>query len=784
MRKLLISIALLLCGLSITSAANVDIQPCGGRIFRVRISSDDSFRESLLERYGILKTDWDACGVIREEHDGRIVLKTQSSSLVFDTKAMTMNVTDAEGRALMGEISFFQPDTPEVVSMNGQIKSAFSDIAAGAGHGAVIGDDAGVPESDLSEGGDPAKGSIIAVTLRDGERFYGGGSTSRNHINHRGELLRMHTTYQRSEIPMPFMMSSEGWGIFNNTTFRNYWDVGQSESDLLKIYTPCTEFDFYIFLGGSMPAVLDLYTQLTGRTYLLPKWAYGFCFGPHEGEDQWDILHDAVAFRSAGVPCDVFWLEPQWMEKRYDFTTSKKVNSKMFDFEPYWKVDQYPKTEYNRLFVGKLHNMGFHLGLWLCEDYDLSLVEEDVIAAREGRPVSGQEHWMDHLKPFMDLGVDGFKLDPARTINEHPSRKYFNGRTDLEMHNLDQVLLGKQMKAMSRDHTGRRSWHHYCAGWSGSQHFSAATSGDNGGGKTALFDQLNLGMSGFMNLTCDVMNVSADEEMQSLHFGSFLPWMQVNSWYSMMQPIYYNDTQKTIYRNCIKLRYELLPYIYSNAIEGFLTGMPMTRSMPLEFPGDSRCDDLWDQFLCGPSLLVGVFTDSVYLPRGTWFDAWTGRRVDSVGESVTLPVPSDRAGILLVRGGAIIPCLSDDLQYVGSEPFHRFRLRVFPVEGESSYDFRDCDAESYGYENGRIATRHISCTRHGRDVRIVLNSVEGEFENMPSRTSWEMVVRLDSKPSKVAVNGRTVKGWKFADGFLSLDAGPCSKDECLTVNIR
>ena len=74
--------------------------------------------------------------------------------------------------------------------------------------------------------------------------------------------------------------------------------------------------DFYLMFGNSMPDVINYYTAITGRPYLLPKYAYGLCFGPNMLEDQFDILNDAVRFREMGVPCDLFWLEPQWMEKR------------------------------------------------------------------------------------------------------------------------------------------------------------------------------------------------------------------------------------------------------------------------------------------------------------------------------------------------------------------------------------------------------------------------------------------------------------------------------------
>ena len=199
----------------------------------------------------------------------------------------------------------------------------------------------------------------------------------------------------------------------------------------------------------------------------------------------------------------------------------------------------------------------------------------------------------------MDNGVDGFKIGPARTIDEHPNFKYYNGHTDKEMHNLNQILLPKQMYKMMREHTGLRSWHHYTAGWSGTQHWSASTSGDNGGGRTALFDQLNLGMSGFLNTSCDVMNVNKDEELQSLHFGLFLPWVQINSWYSLHQPFYFPEKEKKMYRDYVKLRYALMPYIYSAALEGAQTGMPVVRSMPLMFPDDRKTDDMVYQYMFG-----------------------------------------------------------------------------------------------------------------------------------------------------------------------------------------
>lgn len=767
--------------LTTDNGLNVSVQACSDNIFRIKLSPRPYFAESLLERYGIIKTDWESTGIQTIEGKDTYTFSTDTHILTLDLKKNCFKVGTKGGDTLISELSFVSAD-PLCHKLAGTINAKYSDLHV-ASNGGIIGDDDGsISEKDKVESGDPDKSSIISIALKEGERFYGGGSTSREHIQHRGELLRMHTTYQHTEIPMPFMMSSEGWGIFNNTTLKNFFDIASTDKDRLNIYTPCDEVDFYIFLGDTMPEMIDMYTRLTGRTYLLPKWAYGLCFGPNMREDQWDILSDAVNFRQSDVPCDVFWLEPQWMAKRYDFSTKKKFNSALFSPEPYWLEDKYPKQLHNRLFIGKLRSMGYHLGLWLCEEYDLSVKEEDDIALREHRDTSGMEHWMDHLTNFLDLGVEGFKLDPARTIDEHTFRKYYNGLTDREMHNLNQVLLPKQMKEMTQTHTGKRSWHHYTAGWSGTQHWSASTSGDNGGGKTALFDQLNLGMSGYMNTSCDVMSVPRELEMQSLHFGMFLPWVQINSWFSMMQPFYYNQHEQTLYRNSVKLRYELLPYIYSCAIEGTMNGMPIVRSMPLVFPDDRNVDDCCYQYMFGPSLCVGIFTDEIYLPSGTWTDAWTGEKIVSAGEKFKRDCPEDRAGLLYIREGAIIPCM-ENRQYIGTEPLENFIIKVYPSK-ESSYTMYDCDAESYGYEKGLVAATGFTCTQDDKHTEFNIGAVEGGFEGMPQTRSYKLEFNLTKKPSRILVNGLRRKDWTWKDGKACISISGVPVKDSTNVIIR
>lgn len=767
----------------INDGLTVSVEACSGSIFRIKVSPRKDFTESLMERYELIKTDWSEVKTDISDKGGVWTLKTPEYSLVINKKTGVMTVKDAKGGKVIREVRFLPEKEGLCGEMRSFINEKYADLKVADNGGGIIGDDNGkFGEVDKHEIPAADAVSILSFSMEDGERFYGGGSTSRDHIQHRGEFLRMWTTYQQTEIPMPFMMSSRGWGVYNNSTRKSFFDIGSQQKTKFNIINTFDEADFYLMMGKDMPAVLNEYTLVTGRTYVLPKWAYGLCFGPNMREEQFDILNDAVRFRQFDVPCDVFWLEPQWMEKRYDFSTKKKWNYDRFSPEPYWLQDQYPKTMHNRLFIGKLRSMGFHLGLWLCEEYDLSIQEEDIIAERTGGKLSGQEHWMDHLTVFMDQGVEGFKLDPARTIDNHTNWEYYNGRTDKEMHNLNQVLLPKQMRELGRKYNGKRTWHHYCGGWSGTQRWTASTSGDNGGGKTALYDQLNLGMSGFLNTSCDVMSVPRELEMQGLHFGLFLPWVQINSWFSMMHPFYYAKEEQDIYRFYVKLRYSLAPYIYSMALEAAQNGMPIVRSMPLCFPEDRNCDDMTYQYMFGDNFCVGIFTNEIYLPKGTWTDAWSGEKIVSKGETFTREYPSDRAGLLFIREGAIIPT-QPDVEYLGARPFDRVILKVYP-HGDSAYTMLDDDGESYEYENGGIASTLFESHERDGGVEVVVNPVQGSFKGMPSEREYSFRIQRDARPSSVSVNGTAVEGWTYEDGMVCLSAGKVGVGEKIVVSVR
>lgn len=764
--------------ISLENGKFMQIQICTENIIRFRIQSKNEFQESLMERYGILKTDWK--DVKFQLISDRKTENIQFGNFVSNVNKQTGEVSlkDLKGKVIIEHIGFSNYNASICSELGQSLESYFGKDKKGGG---IIGD-AGYTgqQTEYVEIGDIKTSSVLDISLENNERFYGGGNTSRTNIQHLGTALRMWATYQKTEIPSPFIMSSNGWAIFNNTTFKNYFDVGRFKNDKLYIYNTDENIDIFLMLGNSMPELINLNTMLTGKPYLLPKWAYGLAFGGNTMEDQIDVLNDAVSFRDEKIPCDIFWLEPQWMAKYYDFSTSKKWNQNKFVGETSWNEPYFPKSEGKTLFVRKLHNLGYKLALWLCIDHDLTVAEEDHLVERAGKSPSGQEHWFDHLTNFIDQGVDGFKLDPGMTLDEHPERKYFNGHTDKDMHNLNQILLSKQMYETFRGHKGIRSFHHYCGGYAGVQHWGASTSGDNGGGKGALFDQLNLGLSGFLNTSADVLE-GIDDNKAGLHLGFFLPWVQINSWYSLHHPWFMSPIEKETFRFYAQLRNALSPYIYSAALYGSQTGMPILRAMPLVFPEDRTVDNMIYQYMFGENLLVSVFSDSIYLPKGNWINYWSGKQY-SGGKTIQCKVPENRGGLLFIKGGAIIP-YQKPMQYIGEHSADTLILKIYP-DNKSSYTLLEDDGKTFDYEKGNIARTQFECIQANDKTDFIIHPVVGSFVGIHNSRSYQLEISVDKKPGQIWVNGNKTEDWHYTEsGLLKLTVYQKSSSEKQTITI-
>jgi alpha-glucosidase (family GH31 glycosyl hydrolase) len=243
-----------------------------------------------------------------------------------------------------------------------------------------------------------------------------------------------------------------------------------------------------------------------------------------------------------------------------------------------------------------------------------------------------------------------------------------------------------------------------------------------------------------------------------MHFGFFLPWVQVNSWYGLHHPWYLKPDEKETFRYYAQLRNSLFPYIYSAAIQGSQTGMPILRAMPLEFPDDRNVDNMIYQYMFGENLLVSVFSDSIYLPRGTWTNYWTGEKYEG-GKTVHCIVPENRGGLLFIRGGAIIP-YQKTMQYIGEHPVDTLILKIFP-QNQSSYTLWEDDGRSFDYEKGIIAKTMFECIDTDKETEFIISPCQGSYTGISGSRTYQLEIESPNRPLQVMINGSRTEDWNY-----------------------
>lgn len=697
--------------------------------FRVRISKEDVFQESPLNRYGILRKEWPDHPCEIYEENNILHCKTSEAQLC-------VQLTDGQ----------FTLQNPE---------------------GTIITHSHSAPQLGRKAGFD------ADFHLNDNEKLYGLGDVTRDRIQMRGTKFEMWIQDVSQYIPIPWLMSTQGWGLLINTTRRHVLDIGQTDSEILSFSSKQGELDFYLFAGESLPTLLDHYTELAGRPMVLPAWAYGLTFVCNQQANAREMLEDGLHFREHGLPCNVLGLEPGWMEKNYDSSVDKKWHPERF-YLPFWS-EKGPDT-----FLSAARRMGFKISMWLCCDYDFLYEAErrvqqaDINVAQEkekefhsaayehdeniaveirmDKITKREEAWFEHLKKFVDQGVSAFKLDGAYQVCEFPDRLWGAGlsdavMTDEQMHNLYPLLYNQQMNVGFREHTnGLRPLIYSAGGYTGIQQFSATWAGDTGGGAEPLVSLLNHGLTGHSNTTVDMHIFSA----AGIHFGFLQPWSQLCSWAYWRHPWFLGDELEPIFKFYANLRSQLHPYIYSLAHIAAKTGMPILRAMPLMFTDDSSSDSLLTQYMLGDAFLVGAFDKNIHLPQGRWIDFWTGERYSGPVD-MAYQEPEGRGGPLFLREGAIVP-LGPRMDYWKQKPVDAIELHIFPA-AQSSFVLTEDDGVTYDYTQGVIRETTYECRQNKKEVVVEISEGKGEYAEAPATRIYTIVLYLDERPSRVVVNG-------------------------------
>lgn len=680
--------------LRLTDGSHFRIQYIARHTFRIRISPSGDFREPPLNRYGILQSgaeapDWE------EVEDGSpdLVLQTAEISVRIDRHTGSLQFVDGSGAFLTRTV---QP-----------------------------------PRSR------PGGGFEAAFLLADSEKIYGLGDSSYESIQKRGHTADLQLKRNVTHVPVPYLMSSAGWGLLINTTYKHTADIGRSDRHLLALQGSGGEFDVYWFAGSSYGQLLERYTRIAGRPRLLPIWAYGLTFLCNQYANAREVIEDGRNFRREDIPCDLLGLEPGWMEKHYDYSTSKNWHPERFSI-PFWNPTG-PRT-----FISTLKRMGFKISLWLNCRHDLTSEEERRLS---GTPAASVEPWYDHLKKFVDQGISAFKLDGCFLDGTFEPDRWANGMSTEELHHLYVMLLAKQMHQGYADQTGQRPLLFSMTGYTGIQSYAVnwtIFSGEDG--DKSMVTLMNHAMSGQPYAVSD-MDVFSPA---GIHLGFLQTLSLVNSFAYWGHPSLLDESLMEMYRRYAKLRYQLLPYLYTAAQTAASTGMPVLRPFPLAFPDDPRSDGVLHQYMLGDSLLVAAFTEQVYLPEGVWIDYWTGDRHIGPQDLAYTP-PKEAGGPLFVRAGAIIP-VWPPLSHIQPPLPERIGLHVYP-HGHSTFRLYEDDGISHQYLQNRYAFTEIHCQADRRQVSVTIGLRVGEYDGMPDNRSYDLYVHIERKPMYVMVNG-------------------------------
>lgn len=624
--------------------------------------------------------------------------------------------------------------------------------------------------------------------LQEGERFIGLGEKT-GPLDRRGQGYQNWNTdayaYGTGTDPLyssiPFYLGIHHnlqYGIFFDNTHKSFFNFGASNNRFSSFSADTGEMNYYFIYGNTVADIIREYTHLTGRMEMPPIWSIGYQQCRYSYYPDKEVLSLAKTFRDKDIPADVIVFDIHYMDQYKIFTWSKK------DFSD-------PKG-----LIEHLREMGFEVVL-MCDPgikvesgykaYEDGIKEDVFIKYPDGTNYSGQvwpgwchfpdftnpaarKWWKEQFTDYVNLGVKGFWNDMneiATWGNMLPENMEMNFEGLKSTIRRGRNVYGFQMARSTYEGTkallgGKRPFNLTRSSYSGIQRYSAVWTGDNVAYNEHMMLGVrmvsNMGLGGIAFAGYDVGGFVGDATTKLfarwVSLGAFSPFFRGHSMINSRdtEPWAYGEEVEQISRNYIKFRYQLLPYIYSLFHDASQTGLPVQRSLAIDYPHNYKVYDgqFQNQYLFGPYFLVApVESDKafvrVYFPPGEWYSLYNGHKYGGNTE-VILDCPIHKLPVF-VKGGALIPMqpskshtkqLSDTLI-----------LHVYNGEN-SSFTFYEDDGETFTYQQGQYAKREILYFADMQEVR--LQSVEGAYT---TRLSILKVVfhGLNASTNGIRVNG-------------------------------
>ncbi|GHJ50147.1 alpha-xylosidase [Catellatospora sp. TT07R-123] len=512
---------------------------------------------------------------------------------------------------------------------------------------------------------------------------------------------------------VPFYQSSRGYGLVVDSGLPVEYDFGAATGSVTQLLVPDDALDYYVLAGPTPAAVLDRFDALTCRPQCPPKWAFGswissgFC-----RDSQEQVLARAATIRAHGIPCDVLHLDTYWQpDGRWS--------------ELRWDPETFPDPEG---MLATLHEQGFRVCVWMNpylshhSDRFTEAAERGFLLRRADGEVYVADSWhgsfppggivdftnpeavawfQDLLRPIARQGVDVFKTDFAEGVPADAVAH--NGMTGTELHNVYSLLYNDAVMAVTREvHGHGMVWAR--SSYLGGQRHAAQWGGDTMCSYPALASSLNgglaHGMSGVPYWSHDSGGFcgtpSDDLYLRWAQFGALSPLLRFHGT-TTREPWRFPAVEAATIE-ALKLRYRLLPYLYSAALRAQATGEPIMRALAVDSPADPASWRAEHQYRLGADLLVAPMISEtqrrdVYLPpsgSGGWVCWWTGEVYPDTTTMAVAPA-LDRVP-LYVRRHALIPT-TDPAEHVADGPWQRVTLLSFGG-GDATCELLDDDYAS------------------------------------------------------------------------------------------
>jgi alpha-D-xyloside xylohydrolase len=561
------------------------------------------------------------------------------------------------------------------------------------------------------------------------------------------------------------------------------------------------KIDYYFVYGQQTDDVINGYRTITGKATIVPKWALGYWQSRERYKTQRDVISTVQEFRKRQIPLDnivmdwSYWKQDAWGSQEFDpqrFPDAKGMIDSLHNiYHTHFMISAWPKFYKDipnyKLFneKGWLYKRSINDGIkdWIGQGYVSTFYDAFNPGARK-------LFWQLLSKHLFSKGVDAWWLDATEpdvlsnaTIDYRkqlmnptalgPSTQYFNSYA---LMNARGIYEGQR-----REKPDQRVFILTRSAYAGMQRYGAATwSGDI----AARFDELarqipaglNFGLSGMPYWTTDIGGFYVEDKYDQpdpqgadlqewrelntrwFQYGSFCPLFRSHGQYPYREPFNIapeNSVELTSMVYYDKLRYRLMPYIYSLAGQTYHRGYTMMRGLIMDFDKDTAVRNIGDQFMFGPALLVNpVYTyktrsRKLYLPANTgWYDLYNGIYTEG-GQYITAEAPLDRIP-LYVKAGSIVP-FGPALQYTAQHPADTITLYVY-TGANGKFTLYEDEGVNYNYEKGQYSTINLTYDEAGQTLTI--GKREGNFPGMLQHRTFRIVRAGKDKPVNMDFGNR------------------------------